>query len=81
MSDELKARIDLLEQELEQERSQMGNLLEKFNNQVFTFYNISKTIASTNDFHEMIHLIMGTLRKSIPLTAYRSTLPTRAVKN
>ena len=69
MSDDLKARIDLLEKELEQERAQvdsLGNLLEKSNNQVFTFYNISKTIASTNDFHEMIHLIMGTLRKSIP---------------
>jgi diguanylate cyclase (GGDEF)-like protein len=69
MSDELKARIDLLERELAQERAQiegLGNLLEKSNNQVFTFYNISKTIASTNDFHEMIHLIMGTLRKSIP---------------
>ena len=69
MSDELIARIDRLEQELEQERAQiegLGNLLEKSNNQVFTFYNISKTIASTNDFHEMIHLIMGTLKKSIP---------------
>ena len=69
MSNELKARIGQLEQELEQERSQiegLGNLLEKSNNQVFTFYNISKTIASTNDFHEMIHLIMGVLRKSIP---------------
>jgi len=69
MSDELKARIGRLEQELEQERSQievLGDLLEKSNNQVFTFYNISKTIASTNDFHEMIHLIMGTLKKSIP---------------
>ena len=69
MSDELKARIDQLEQELEQERAQidgLGNLLEKSNNQVFSFYNISKTIAATNDFHEMIHLIMGILRKSIP---------------
>jgi diguanylate cyclase (GGDEF)-like protein len=69
MYDELKARIDRLEQELKQERAQiegLGNLLEKSNNQVFTFYNISKTIASTNDFHEMIHLIMGILRKSIP---------------
>ncbi len=69
MSDELKARIDRLEQELEQERAQidsLGNLLDKSNNQVFTFYHISKTIASTNDFHEMIHLIMGTLKKSIP---------------
>ena len=69
MSDELKARIVRIEQELEQERAQteaLGNMLEKSSNQVFTFYNISKTIASTNDFHEMIHLIMGTLRKSIP---------------
>lgn len=69
MSDELKARIDRLEQELEQERARintLGNLLEKSNNQVFTFYHISKTIAATNDFHEMIHLIMGTLGKSIP---------------
>jgi len=69
MSDVLKARIERLEQELEQERAQiegLGNLLEKSNNQVFTFYNISKTIASTNDFHEMIHVIMGILRKSIP---------------
>jgi diguanylate cyclase (GGDEF)-like protein len=68
MSDELRARIDRLEQELEQERAQiegLGNLLEKSNNQVFTFYNISKTIASTNDFHDMIHLIMSTLKKSI----------------
>jgi diguanylate cyclase (GGDEF)-like protein len=69
MSDELKARIYRLEQELEQERAQiegLGNLLEKSNDQVFTFYNISKIIASTNDFHEMIHMIMSTLRKSIP---------------
>lgn len=69
MYDELKIRIDRLEQELGQERAQiesLGNLLEKSNDQVFTFYNISKTIASTNDFHEMIHLIMGTLKKSIP---------------
>jgi len=69
MYDELKLRIDRLEQELGQERAQiesLGNLLEKSNDQVFTFYNISKTIASTNDFHEMIYLIMGTLRKSIP---------------
>ena len=69
MSDELKARINRLEQALEQARSQievLGDLLEKSNNQVFTFYNISKTIASTNDFHGMIHLIMGTLKKSIP---------------
>jgi len=69
MSDELKARIDRLEQELQQERVQiesLANLLEKSNNQVFTFYHISKTIASTNDFHEMIHLIMVTLKKSIP---------------
>lgn len=69
MSDELKAHIDRLEQELEQERTQtesVWNLLEISNNQVFTFYNISKTIASTNDFHEMIRLIMGTLGKSIP---------------
>jgi diguanylate cyclase (GGDEF)-like protein len=70
MSDELKARIDQLEQELEQERAQiegLGDLLEKSNNQVFTFYNISKTIASTNDFHDMIHLIMSTLKKSIAI--------------
>ena len=69
MYDELKLRIDRLGQELGQERAQiesLGNLLEKSNDQVFTFYNISKTIASTNDFHEMIYLIMGTLRKSIP---------------
>lgn len=69
MSDDIKARIDRLEQELKQERAQvdsLGNLLEKSSNQVFTFYNISKTIAATNDFHEMIHQIMGTLRKSIP---------------
>jgi len=69
MSDELKARIDRLEQELKQERAQiegLGNLLEKSNDQVFTFYNISKIIVSTNDFHEMIHMIMSTLRKSIP---------------
>jgi diguanylate cyclase (GGDEF)-like protein len=69
MSDELKARIDRIEQELEEARAQiegLGTSLEKSNNQVFTFYNISKTIASTNDFHEMIHVIMGILRKSIP---------------
>jgi diguanylate cyclase (GGDEF)-like protein len=69
MSDELKARIDRIEQELEKARAQiegLGTSLEKSNNQVFTFYNISKTIASTNDFHEMIHVIMGILRKSIP---------------
>jgi diguanylate cyclase (GGDEF)-like protein len=68
MSDELKARIDRIEQELEEARAQiegLGTSLEKSNNQVFTFYNISKTIASTNDFHEMIHVIMGILRKSI----------------
>ena len=68
MSDELKTRIDRIEQELEEARAQiegLGTSLEKSNNQVFTFYNISKTIASTNDFHEMIHVIMGILRKSI----------------
>ena len=50
MSEELKARIRELEQELGQRRTQchsLGSMLEKSNNQAHTLYNISKIIAAT----------------------------------
>lgn len=68
MSDELKARIDRLEQEIADLRSQsdsLGRMLEKSNNQAHTFYNISKVIAATNDLQVMIPDIIGFVRKSI----------------
>jgi len=68
MSEELKARIRQLEQELEEERSQylsLGSMLEKSNNQAHTFYNISKVIAATNDLQAMIPDIIGFISKSI----------------
>ncbi|MHB8843540.1 MAG: sensor domain-containing diguanylate cyclase [Nitrospirota bacterium] len=68
MSDELKARIGRLEQEIVDLRSQsdsLGRMLEKSNNQAHTFYNISKVIAATNDLQVMIPDIIGFIRKSI----------------
>ncbi len=63
-------RIEQLVQELAQERSQnesLGNLLEKSNNQVYTFYHISRIIASTNDLLEMVGRTIDTIRKSVPI--------------
>jgi diguanylate cyclase (GGDEF)-like protein len=68
MSDELKARIHRLEQEiidLQAQSDNLGRMLEKSNNQAHTFYNISKIIASTNDLQAMIPDIIGFVRKSI----------------
>jgi diguanylate cyclase (GGDEF)-like protein len=68
MSDELKARIDRLEQEiadLQAQTDSLGRMLEKSNNQAHTFYNISKIIAATNDLQAMIPDIIGFIRKSI----------------
>jgi diguanylate cyclase (GGDEF)-like protein len=68
MSDELKARIHRLEQEiigLQVLSDNLGRMLEKSNNQAHTFYNISKIIASTNDLQAMIPDIIGFVRKSI----------------
>jgi len=68
MSEELKARIRQLEQELKEQRSQydsLGSMLEKSNNQAHTFYNISKVIAATNDLQAMIPDIIGYISKSI----------------
>lgn len=68
MSEELKARIRQLEQELGEQRNQydsLGGMLEKSNNQAYTFYNISKIIAATNDLQAMIPDIIGYILKSI----------------
>ena len=68
MSEELKARIRRLEQELGEQQSlcnSLGSMLEKSNNQAYTFYNISKIIAATNDLQAMIPDIIGYIGKSI----------------
>jgi len=68
MAEDQKARIQQLEQQIEALRAQsdsLGSMLEKSNNQAFTFYNISKVIASTNDLNAMIPDIIGFIRKSI----------------
>ncbi len=59
---------ETLRKELEQAQSDntvLINLLDKTNNQVFTFYHISRTIASTHDFPEMINQIFAVIGKSI----------------
>jgi diguanylate cyclase (GGDEF)-like protein len=68
MSEELKARIRQLEQDLGKQRNEndkLGGMFEKSNNQAHTFYNISKVIAATNDLQAMIPDIIGFIRKSI----------------
>jgi diguanylate cyclase (GGDEF)-like protein len=68
MSEELKARILLLERELGEQRTRydsLGSMLEKSNNQAHTFYNISKIIAASNDLQAMIPEIIGYIHKAI----------------
>ena len=68
MSEELKARIRQLEQELGEQRTRynsLGSMLEKSNNQAHTFYNISKIIAATNDLQAMIPEIISYIHKSV----------------
>jgi diguanylate cyclase (GGDEF)-like protein len=68
--EDLAAKIASLELELDQGRTQqevLGNLLDRTNNQVYTFYHIAKTIASTHDFQEMIDQILAVIRKSLAI--------------
>jgi diguanylate cyclase (GGDEF)-like protein len=66
----LAEKIAALELELDQARTQqemLGNLLDRTNNQVYTFYHIAKTIASTHDFQEMVDQILAVIKKSLAI--------------
>jgi len=71
MSDEqLQERIARLEQDLEQARAReknLGDLLEKKLNEIYTHYHISRTIGSLLDLEELLRQVMGTVKKSLPI--------------
>ena len=70
MSEEqLRTRIQELEQELEGAHLQaktLGDLLEKKLNEIYTLYHVSRTVSSLLDIHEMLRQVSGIIKKSIP---------------
>ncbi len=70
MSEEqLKARLQELERELEQSRAHENNLeglLDKKLNEIYTLYHVSRTISSLLDIQEMLRQVSGIIKKSIP---------------
>ncbi len=69
MSDaNLKERIAQLEQELQQARArekEVGDLLEKKLNEIYTHYHVSRTIGSLPDLQEMLRQVTGIIRKAL----------------
>ncbi len=64
----LKERIAQLEQELRQTRArekEVGDLLEKKLNEIYTHYHISRTIGSLPDLQEMLRQVTGIIKKAL----------------
>ncbi len=62
LKDRIRAELD----QAQAENQSLGEMLERLNDQLYAFYNISKTIASTNDLPSMIADVVAVLRKAVP---------------